>query len=61
MKREIKFRAWDKEEKILCSVRNINLDLGCFLVGNSPTPERVDEKIIVDYQIITIFAELINK
>ena len=37
----IKFRAWDKKEKVMCEVSTINFDKGCFLVGNSPTPDDV--------------------
>lgn len=37
---ELKFRGWDKKEKLLCPVKTINLEKGCFLVGNSPTPQQ---------------------
>lgn len=40
----IKFRSWDKKEKIMCEVGNINFGLGCFLIGNSPTPEKFTDK-----------------
>lgn len=40
----IKFRAWDKKEKIMCEVGNINFGVGCFLIGNSPTPETLIDR-----------------
>ena len=44
---EIKFRAWDKNEFTLCRVSNINLEKGCFLVGNSPTPDTIGDNYII--------------
>lgn len=45
MTREIKYRAWDKKENKMCQVEIINLDKGCFLLGNSPTPmEQIDDR-----------------
>jgi len=38
--REIKFRAWDKIEQVMCPVTTINFEKGAFLVGNSPTPSQ---------------------
>lgn len=35
--REIKFRAWDKEEQVMCGVRVINLAVGASLSGNTKT------------------------
>src|SRR5690606_660238 len=32
------------EEKKMCAVEVMNLSLGCFLVGNSPTPDSVGER-----------------
>ena len=34
--REIKFRAWHKEEKLMCRVDVINFEKGAFLVGVKP-------------------------
>jgi uncharacterized phage protein (TIGR01671 family) len=49
MSRQIKFRAWDKQEQVLCPVKVINLEKGCFLLGNSPTPEQfIDDRSYVD-------------
>jgi uncharacterized phage protein (TIGR01671 family) len=37
--REIKFRAWDKSEKLMCPAEVINFQVGgCFLIGNGGTP-----------------------
>lgn len=63
MDREIKFRAWDKVEKILCQVSLINFEKGCFLTGNSPTPgeyqddcwvEGIKEGHFVDFENIKL-------
>ncbi len=35
--REIKFRAWDKIEQVMCPVSTINFQKGAFLIGNSRT------------------------
>ena len=46
--REIKFRAWDKEEKLLCPVDNINFTTEtCFLIGNSPTETSIQGRFAV--------------
>lgn len=37
--RNLKFRAWDKNEKVLCPVSVISVGKGAFLIGNSPTPD----------------------
>lgn len=39
--REIKFRAWDTNENVMCPVSVINFAKGAFLIGNSPTEESV--------------------
>lgn len=46
--RDIKFRAFDKQEKVMCQVGTINFELGCFLIGNSPTPAKVDERFYIE-------------
>jgi len=48
--REIKFRAYDKIEQIICNVETISFENGgCFLIGNSPTKYVViDDKIYQD-------------
>ena len=46
MKREIKFKAWHKEEKILCDVTNLNSD-GAFLVGVKKGKDSYTEKYVV--------------
>ena len=38
--KELKFRAWDKKEKVMCPVGVINIEKGAFLIGNSPTPDK---------------------
>ena len=35
--RPLRFRAWDKIEKVMCQVEVINFQKGCLLRGNSPT------------------------
>jgi uncharacterized phage protein (TIGR01671 family) len=49
MNRPIKFRAWDKNEKVMCPVKVTNWEKGCFLLGNSPTPVQwLDDRSYVD-------------
>jgi len=47
MKREIRFRAWDKVEKKLCPVQVISEE-GCFLLGLKPG----NDQIIPDLRMI---------
>jgi uncharacterized phage protein (TIGR01671 family) len=47
--REIKFRAWDEIEKVMCPVKVINFEKGAFLLGNSPTPMQwLDDRSYID-------------
>ena len=46
MKREIKFKAWHKEEKILCDVTNLNSE-GAFLVGVKKGADQYTGKFVV--------------
>ena len=49
MVRNLEFRAFDLIEKKMCGVSIINLEKGCFLIGNSPTPfEIIYDKTIVE-------------
>jgi uncharacterized phage protein (TIGR01671 family) len=47
MSRIFKFRAWDKKEKVMCPVSVTNWEKGCFLVGNSPTPDKIEGNFII--------------
>ena len=47
MKREIKFRAWHKDEKLMCKATNINEE-GAFLFGVKPGKEQV----IIEFKIV---------
>ncbi len=40
--REIKFRAWQKEEKVMCPVSTINISEGAFCIG----AKRTDDTLI---------------
>ena len=47
--REIKFKAYDKEEKIMCKVDVISFSAGgCFLIGNSPTETQIRGNLILN-------------
>ena len=48
MVKNLEFRAFDLLEKKMCEVTVINLEKGCFLVGNSPTPDKYDEDSIIE-------------
>ena len=45
--RTIKFRAWHKEEKVMCEVSTINFEKGAFIEGVKPGEDYVGDKYFV--------------
>ena len=45
--REIKFRAWDIAEKVMCEVQVINLTKGAKLAGNSPSMHNISMNMVI--------------
>ena len=42
------YRAWHKEEKVMCKVSTINFDKGAFLIGIRPGPDEIyDDQIVI--------------
>jgi hypothetical protein len=58
--REIKFRAWDIEEEVMCRVEVISLGTGCFLFGNSPTPDAEDDATFPLVQLVPIEGHFVE-
>lgn len=45
--REIKFRAWHKEEKLICQLATITFGSGAFLVGVKPGENIYDDEVLI--------------
>ena len=42
-----KFKAWHKEEKVMCEVSIINFESGAFLLGLKPSKDQIQDRCIV--------------
>lgn len=50
--REQQYRAWDKEEKVMCEVEVISFSGGgCSLVGNAPTETQIQGDFVISRSV----------